>query len=131
MGISFDINSEKWLSIWKLNPLYNPNYYETLKKYFESLCHGMGKPELIQELNALIKEKLEEPLGSNWQSILFTYKNLPALNSMTKSRNPEYHAEYVRKYELKQWLEDIETWIFKELVQMEPEIRFKERQQIM
>jgi len=131
MGVSYDINSEKWLSIFKLNSLSNPQYYEDMRKYFNSLCMGMGHLDLIEELNALIRTTIEEPMGSDWNVILFTYRNLPALNSFTKSRNPDYPVEYVRKYEIKIWLDKIESWIFQKLVGMETDIRFQERQTIM
>lgn len=131
MGVSYDINSEKWLSIFKLNALSNPQYYEDMRKYFNSLCMGMGRLDLINDLDHLIKKTIEEPMGSDWNVILFTYRNLPALNSFTKSRNPDYPAEYVRKYEIKIWLDRIESWIFEKLVGMETDIRFQERQTIM
>jgi hypothetical protein len=131
MSIGFDINAEKWISIWKLNSMANPDYYETMRKYFENLCLSMGRRDLVEELARIISVQLEEPMGSKWESILFTYKNLPALNSFTKSNNPEYHSEYVRKYELKVTLEGIESWIFSKLVEMESDIRFQDRQSIM
>lgn len=131
MTISYDINSEKWLSIWKLNKLANPDYYETMRKYYENLCKSLGREDLIQELNNLIQEKIEKPLGNKWQNILITHKNLPSLNSITKSHNPEYPEEYIYKYQLNEWLESIEKHIFNQLVQLEKNIRFKDRQTIM
>ncbi len=131
MSLSYDINSEKWLSIWKLNKLANPDYYETMRKYFVSLCYSMNRKELIVELDALIKETLEVRMGTNFQMILYTYKNLPALNSFTKSRNNEYPFEYVRKYELQEWLDEVERFIFDKLVEMESDIRFRDSQKIM
>lgn len=129
--LSFDINSEKWLSIWRLNNLENPDYYETLRKWFNSLAMSMNEEQLIKELDYIIADRLESPMGNTWEVILFTYKNLPALNSFTKSNNPNYGSEYVRKYELKRILGEIEDWIFKKLVLLEPNIRFQNRQQIM
>lgn len=131
MSIGYDIKSEKWLSIWKLNPLANPDYYETLFKYFKSLCISMEEHETIEELDKIINEKIEKPMGTTIQLVLFTYKNLPALNSVTKSKNPEYQYEYVRKMDLKNWLDEIEEWIFKKMTEYEPRIRFRETQKIM
>lgn len=131
MSISYDINSEKWLSIWKLNKFANPEYYETMRKYFINLCMSLQRGDLIEELESLIKDKVEDRMGSSWHMVLFTYKNLPALNSITKSKNPDYPHEYVRKYELRQWLDDIELFIFRKLVELEKSIRFKDSQKIM
>jgi hypothetical protein len=131
MSIAYDIKSEKWLSIWKLNPLANPDYYETLFKYFKSLCVSMNERQLIAELDEMIKEQIEEPMGSKIQLILYTYKNLPSLNSVTKSRNMDYPNEYVTKLELKRMLDKIETWIFDRLTEFEPRIRFRDSQKIM
>lgn len=131
MSISYDINSEKWLSIWKLNKLANPDYYETMKKYFVNICISIGRKDLVDELNDLIHEKVEEPMGSHWQLILYTYKNLPALNSFTKSRNPDYPYEYVRKYEIQKWLDEVEDFVFNTLVELEGRIRFHDSQKIM
>ena len=131
MSITYDIKSEKWLSIWKLNPLANPDYYETLFKYFKSLCISLGEKDLIYELDDMIKETIEEPMGSKIQLVLYAYKNLPSLNSITKSRNPEYPHEYVTKLELKRLLDIIEDWIFDRVTEFESRIRFRDSQKIM
>lgn len=91
----------------------------------------MIRGDLVEELSSMIKIEIEDPMGSSWEAVLFTYRNLPALNSFTKSLNPEYPNEYVRKYELKMKLDKIERWIFQQLVGMEQNIRFQERQTIM
>lgn len=131
MSLTYDINSEKWFSCWKLNPLANPDYYESLFRYFKSLAAGMNKHELIATLDELLKEKIEKPMGSSYQSVLYVYKNLPSLNAFTKSNNPEYPDEYVRKYTLKAWLDEIEAWIFDQLVILEPQINFKDSQKLL
>ena len=131
MSLTYDINAEKWFSCWKLNPLANPEYYEQLFRYFKSLAAGMKKIELIYELNELLVEKIEKPMGASYQSVLYVYKNLPTLNSFTKSNNPEFPEEYVRKYTIKKWLDEIEAWIFDELVKLEPSINFRDSQKLM
>ena len=131
MSLTYDINAEKWFACWKLNPMANPDYYEMLFKYFRSLVAGMGYPNLITELEDMIHEKIEKPMGAEYQAVLHTYKNLPSLNSFTKSLNPEYPTEYVKKHEIKKWLTHIENWIFSELVNLEPSINFKDAQKLM
>lgn len=131
MGYGYDINAEKWFSCWKINPLANPNYYESLFRYFKSLCAGMNRYDLITQLDTLIKTKVEEPMGANIAAVLWVYKNLPSLNSFTKSNNPDYPGEYVRKYELKTWLDEVEGFVFDKLVELEPSIRFKDSQKLL
>jgi len=131
MSFGYDIKSEKWLSLWKLNPLADPDYHDKLFKYFKSLCMSMNRIDLIMELDYKIKEGVEDKLGTNINLALWVYKNLPALNSMTRSRNPAYKTEYVYKLEIKMWLDNIESWIFGQLVEFEPTIRFREAQKIM
>jgi len=131
MSYGYDINAEKWFSCWKINPLANPDYYETLFRYFKSLCAGMKKFDFIIELDKMIKKKVEEPMGASIAAVLWVYKNLHSLNSFTKSNNPDYPAEYVRKYELKMWLDEIEGWVFDKLVELEPSIRFKDTQKLL
>jgi len=131
MSLTYDINSEKWFSCWKLNPLANPEYYEQLFKYFRSLVVGMDKSELIYELNELLAEKIEKPMGASYQSVLYVYKNLPSLSAFTKSNNPEFPDEYVRKYTIKKWLDEIEAWIFEQLILLEPNIKFRDGQKLM
>ena len=131
MSYNYDINAEKWFSCWKINQLSNPDYYEDLFRYFNSLCAGMKKTSYIIELKELIRVKIEEPMGSPLQSVLWVYKNLPTLNSFTKSKNPEYRNDYVYKYELKMWLDEIQAWLFDKLVDLEPEIRFKDAQKLL
>lgn len=131
MSYGYDIKSEKWLSIWKLNPLGDPDYYEKLFKYFRSLCHSMNQQGLVEVMEEKIKTTVEERMGTELSMVLYVYKNLPALNSMTRSKSPTYHQEYVYKSEIKRWLDDIEEWIFDELVGFETSIRFRESQRIM
>ena len=131
MSLSYDINAEKWFSHWKLNPIANPDYYEMLFRYFKSMVAGMGRRDLILELDSMITEKIEKPMGASYQAVLYVYKNLPSLNAFTKSRNPEYPDEYVHKYTLKQWLDEIQTWIFDQLVMLEPNINFKDSQKLL
>ena len=109
MSLAYDINAEKWFSHWKLSPMSNPDYYEMLFRYFKSLVSGMGKHELIFELEELLKNKIETPMGASYQAVLYVYKNLPSLNAFTKSKNPEYPDEYVHKYTIKGWLDEIES----------------------
>ena len=91
----------------------------------------MGRLDLIEELDLLIEDKIEKPMGANIQLVLYTYKNLPALNSITKSNNIDYEYEYVRKIDIKKMLDEVEEWLFQKVTEFEGKIRFRESQKIM
>ena len=90
----------------------------------------MKREDLILALDNKIYEEVEERLGTNINMALYVYKNLPALNSFTKSKSASYKNDYVYKSEIKKWLENIEDWIFAQMVSFERLIRFRESQRI-
>src|SRR4030065_1333515 len=112
----------KWFSIWQLSP-YMPGYYRQLFKYSTSLFRGLGKEELVQELETKITFIATE-MGRPIQYVYWVYDNLPALNSFTKSMNPKYEDGYIYKHTIKRWFDEIEDWVFNKIVELEPEIRF-------
>jgi len=121
--IRSDPNEQKYYTIWKLSP-FQPNYWETLFKYSRAFFYGMGHQEFIDELDRLIKIEIEDKMGAKIQFVLMVYENLPFLNSFTKSRNPMYENMYIYKYTIREWLTNIEDWIYERLAECEPEIRF-------
>jgi len=122
MAIRSDPNEQKYWTLWQLSP-FMPNYFRQLFKYSESIFRGMQREDLIEELKQKIKN-IEQKMGVPIAYVYWVYENLPALNSFTKSKNPEYEDTYIYKHTLKQWFEEIEDWIFEKLIELEPEIRF-------
>lgn len=101
-----------------------PNYFDTLFKYTKAFFFGLQHPELIIELEKMIKEEVEDKMGTPISFVLMVYENLPYLNSFTKSRNPAYENMYIYKYTIREWLNVIEKWIYQKLAELEGEIRF-------
>ena len=122
--IKRDINELRYNSIWLLSKEGNPDYYKALLKNAKAFFYGMDRMDLIEELTKIIKTKIENVMGANIQSILLTYKNLPALNSFTRSRNPLYADINIFKHTIESWLDEIEEWVFQQAIILEPEIRF-------
>ncbi len=118
-----DINQVKYALIWKLSP-FQPNYWETLFKYTRAFFYGMDRQKLITELDTKIKVGVEDKMGTPIHFVLMVYENLPCLNSFTKSRNPSWENMYIYKYTIREWLTEIEDWIYQKLTEIEPEIRF-------
>jgi len=122
--IKRDNNELRYNSIWLLSKEGNPDYYKQLIRNAKAFFYGMGRPDLIEELNQYIKTEIEDTMGTNINNILITYKNLPYLNSFTRSKNPAYADINIYKYTIEEWLDKIEAWIFEQAIQLEPEIRF-------
>lgn len=118
-----DLNELRYNSLWLLTK-EDPAYYQNLIKNAKAFFYGMGREDLVDELEKEIKAKIETIMGADINLILQVYKNLPYLNAFTRSKNPTYNHINIHKYTIKQWLEEIERWIFQNTIQLEPEIRF-------
>ncbi len=122
MVIRQDVSESKWWAIWQLSP-FMPNYHKQLFKFSKSLFNGLFRQDLSEELDkqlAVIERRMGVPISY----VYWTYENLPALNSFTKSRAVGAQGKYIYKHTMKTWLEKIEDWTFDQIAQLEPEIRF-------
>ena len=118
-------NSElRFNSLWLLPKYNNPDYYTNLFKNAKAFFYGMNHPELVNDLNYIIKMKIETVMSCPINLVLITYKNLPTLNSFTRSKNPLYANLNIYKYTIQSWLDEIENWIFQKAQSLEGEIRF-------
>jgi hypothetical protein len=122
--IKRDNNELRYNAIWLLEKDGNPNYYKNLIKNAKAFFFGMEKEEYIAELDKKIKDVLEERVGVDINTILLVYKNLPYLNSYTKSKREAEREEYIYKYTIENWLDEIEVWIFRKAITLEKHIRF-------
>lgn len=110
-----------------------PDQYRIACRYFRNICMSLDRYDLIEELAQLIKDKLEKPLGADVDTIQMIYKNMPYLNSFTRTQS-EYVDELgskIYKYDIKKRFEEVMDWMFTQLVQLEPSIRFRAEKQIL
>jgi len=119
-----DMNELRYNAIWLLPKDGNTSYWKMLFKNCKAFFFGMDKPELSKQLDFMIREKLEKPMGTDIQSILIVYKNLPTHNSFTRSRNPVYDGMNIYKFTIEKWLDEIEGWLFQKVIELENQIRF-------
>lgn len=119
-----DINELRYNAIWLLPKQGNGDYYKMLFKNARSLFYGMERFDLALDLDFLIEEKIEKIMGTDAQTILLVFKNLPTHNSFTRSRNPIYEGMNVYKFTIEKWLDEIEGWIMKKVIALEGQIRF-------
>ena len=122
MPVREDINQTKYLSIWQLSP-FSPQYYRTFFKYTRALFISMRRRDIVEELDEKLKN-IESKMGTNIGYIYWVFENMPSLNAFTKSRNPKYQQGYIYKHTMAQWFQEIEDWVFENLIQIEPQIRF-------
>lgn len=118
------MNELRFNAIWLLPKDGNANYYRMLFKNVKAFFYGMERNDLSEELDFLIHEKIEKPMGASINWILNVYKNLPTHNSFTRSKNPIYDNMNIYKETLSVWLDEIETWIFQKVIELEGSIRF-------
>lgn len=119
-----DNNEQRFNAIFLLEKQGNPDYYRNLFKNTRAFFYGMKREDLIIELDELISLKIEKPLGATANTVLFVFKNLPYLNSFTKSRMGGRQEEYIYKHTLEKWFDEIEAWIFKKVTTLEEQIIF-------
>jgi len=117
-----DNNEMRYNSILLLEKNGNPNYYEQLIRNTKLFFYGLGKPDLVDEMQIIIEEKLENRLGRKYNHILFIYKNFRQLKSFTRPVNKPF--EKIHKYEIKIWLDEVEEWILRKVSEQEKHIRY-------
>jgi hypothetical protein len=122
--IKRDNNELRYNSLWLLPKQMNPDYYGNLFKNAKAFFYGMNRYDLVEDMDFIINEKIEKVMGCPISLVLITYKNLPALNSFTRSKHPLYATMNIYKYTIQGWLDEIEGWIFREAQKLEGEIRF-------
>ena len=122
--IKRDNNELRYNSIWLLTKEGNSDYYRQLLRNAKALFYGMRRTDLIEELNQLIEKKIEKTMGTSINQIFIAYKNLPSLNSFTRSKNPLYADINIYKYTIEQWLDEIEEFVFQKAITLEEDIRF-------
>jgi len=118
-----DFNEGRLYAIFLLSRS-EPNYFRDLFKNAKALFWGMGREDLIVELDELIEDLIEKPMGSDINTILAVHKNLPTINSFTRSKNPLRMGENVYKHTITIWLQEVETFIFRSAISLESSIRF-------
>lgn len=103
----------------------NPHYYMNLFRNAKNFFMGMNRPDLVETLNEIIHEKIEVVMGVDIQTVLLVYKNIPYMNGFTRSKNTKYNHANIYKHTIQGWLDEIEAWIFQQVLSLERLIRFQ------
>lgn len=118
-----DQNELRFNSLWLLSR-EDPSYYQNLFKNARGFFYGMDREDLVAEMDKMIKENIEDIMGTSIELILYVYKNLPFLNAFTRSKNPLCADINIYKYTITTWLNEVQDWIFRQAIELEGEIRF-------
>jgi hypothetical protein len=134
MGIlRVDPNSEKYRSVWLVGQSAMPNQYQTAFRYAKNIFLSLGRNDLIRQLDALIKREIEDPLGCDLNRAQIIFKNMPFLNSFTRT-DSQYVDELgvkIYKWQIQQRFETIMDWVYQQMVYLEGSIRFAAEKPIL
>ena len=122
--IKRDNNELRYNAIWLLDKGTDPDYYKNLIKNTKAFFYGMNRSDLNRELDKQIHNLIERRVGVDINALLLIYKNLPYLNSFTKSRIAGKQDKYIYKFTIEKWLDEIEKWVFQNVILLEKHIRF-------
>jgi hypothetical protein len=118
-----DVNEIRFNAIFLLSKS-DPNFWRDLLKNARVFFYGMNQPELIKELDEMVEYLIEKPMGSDINTILLIHKNLPTMNSFTRSRNPLHTGENIYKSTITMWLQKVEDFIYQKAISLEGQIHF-------
>lgn len=131
--VAIDPQVEKYRSVWLISQSPIPDAYRIGFRYFKNICMSLGRYDLIQQLDQRVLEEIERPLGVDLDTVQMIYKNMPYLNSYTRTQSAyiDELGTKIYKYQIKKRFETIMDWIFTQLVQLEPDIRFRAEKPIL
>jgi hypothetical protein len=119
-----DANELSYNAIFLLSKVGNPNYWTQFFKNVRQFFYGMHRDDLVEMLDAIIYEKIEKVMGTKLQMVLLIYKNIPHTNGYTHSKNPVYKDIKIYKYTLEVWLDEIEQWCIRQVMELSLQIRW-------
>jgi hypothetical protein len=110
-----------------------PMYYMYVVRVGRSIFLSLGFHDKAQELDGMIREKIEIPLKSDFGSIIQAYYNprfMFSKKAFTKIGD-SVDYKYVTRYEIGQMLEELKDWVYDEITEMSSLIRFTRSSQVM
>jgi hypothetical protein len=119
-----DANELSYNAIFLLSKIGNPNYWNQFFKNVRQFFYGFHRQDLIETLDLIIYEKIERVMGIKINMFLIVYKNLPAHNSFTHSKNPVYKEMPIYKSTMEEWLDEIERWAIEQVMMLSVQIRW-------
>ncbi|CAK0747185.1 hypothetical protein CCP1ISM_260002 [Azospirillaceae bacterium] len=119
--IKRDNNELRYNSIFLLTKQGNPDYYKELIRNSRAFFYGMRREDLNDEMNNFIKKNIEKRCGKSIDYVLLIYRYMNNFKNFMMNPHTE---KYIYKQELNKWLDQLEQWIFINVVKLEDNIRF-------
>lgn len=121
-----------YTTLFNLEP-DRPRYYINIVRIARSIFISLGFENKIYEMDIMIKKNIETPLMSNYTNIVHAYDNprfAYSKRAYTKIGDSLDYKE-VTRYEIENRLEIVKNWIYDEVTQLSPYIRFTKQSQMM
>lgn len=109
------------------------NYFNSLFRLGRSIFIQLGYNDKAQELENMIKYKLEKPLNSPLFAILQAYYNVRFIHSKLAycKVGDGINTIEITRYEITVILEEIKEWLYDEITQLTHQVRFTNSQNIL
>jgi len=112
-------------SFFALDP-ERPNYYNLVFRYARTIFMQLGFENKTTQLQKMIEEKLEKPMNSPLFAILqayYNYRFILSKHAFCKIGEGIDTVE-VTRYEMTVVLETIKEWVYDEITNLTPYVRF-------
>lgn len=112
-------------TLFQLEP-DRPYYYLFVVRTAKSIFMVLGFEELLEQLDKKIRDEIEIPLQSQFVPVIHAYYNprfMLSKRAYTKVGDSIDYKE-VTRYEIMMRLENVKDWVYDNVVQLSPYIRF-------
>jgi len=110
-----------------------PKYYINIVRIARSIFLSLGFKNKVVEMDNIIKIFVEKPLMSNYISIVNAYDN-PRFYYSRRAYTfvgDSIDGKEITRYDIEHRLEQVKDWIFDEVTEISPYIRFTRQTQMM
>jgi len=121
-----------YTTLFNLEP-DRPRYYINIVRIARSIFISLGFENKVYEMEMVIKKNIETPLMTSYTAIVNAYDNPRFMfkrRAYTKIGDSIDYKE-VTRYEIENRLEVVKDWIYDEITQVSPYIRFTRQSQMM
>lgn len=123
--IKRDNNELRYNAVLLLEKEGNSVYYKKLFRNTKFFFYGLGREDLIKEMENIISEKVCSRTGKDINEVLSDYEGmvLKGRKFVLSGINVE-SRKYLMKKDLEKWLDEVEDWIMRKMTLLESHVRF-------
>ena len=110
-----------------------PKYYTNIVRVAKSLFLSLNQEQKVQEMDLMIKRVIENPIDSDFVSVVNAYDNPRFMHSRKAFTRVGDSIDYkeITRYEIEQRLEKVKNWVFDEVTILAKEIRITSQSQML